>query len=358
MAKGVYKEHYDNTQLLECTDATGKKPGVYFVCSRGRNAGKSYSFSRTLIERFLDTGEKFALITRYRKGLGGLGDGIMGVYIRDKHPLMTIEEIIKMKGVYSEIYLCYVNKEGKSVKNLAGYGLAIAAAGDIKTYSSTFSDVWAMFFDEFQPDNGRYLKDEVRQLIMIQTSLARGVGQKVKDLPIFMCSNTINITNPYFVYTGLIKHIQADTRLYKGDGYVYERCVVEGLAQKLESTGVARAFRGLDYLNYSNDNSWLVSDNGIICKPKNWGRATYIATLSNGDLRVGVRKYPEVGLLYLSKKIDKTCTQVYNVSLNGMLNIPLIKSSFIFELIRTYFNAGQLRVSDGVVKDLVLDFFC
>ena len=53
MAK-LYKNHYDNTKLINSVDADGNKPAFYIVCSRERGPGKTFSFSKLLYEFMIE----------------------------------------------------------------------------------------------------------------------------------------------------------------------------------------------------------------------------------------------------------------------------------------------------------------
>lgn len=354
MAKGFYKEHYTNDKLLEAM--TKKNAEVALVCSRGRSLGKTFSFVKTFVEHFEETGEKVILMCRTQNQVGEIADGIMKGYLEVKRPGYFIKEVRKGYGVYGDVLLCHMEDE-EIVKEHMGYVIPLNAADKIKTISSKFVDSWCMFFDEFQPESGRYLPDEVNKLMSIHTSVARGGGQSRRFFPIYLCSNSINIFNPYFVAMGLTSKIQPNTRVYGEEGkFVYERCHVEGLSTGRKLSGAELTFGGTNV--YDDDNSWLTADDAIICKPDNWGRSVYIATLLRGSESYGVHLYPQVGYMYVSRTIDKTSSYVYNMSLeDGNLNVPFIRSTGIFKQLRSQFELGMVRVQDGGVKDIIFNLF-
>ena len=71
----------------------------------------------------------------------------------------------RQKGKYKELFLNDIS---------CGYAIAINDADSIKKLSHLFSDTTAMFFDEFQSETNKYAPDELKKLISIHTSLARG----------------------------------------------------------------------------------------------------------------------------------------------------------------------------------------
>ena len=57
-------KYYDGTKLLSMTDINGEKPEIY-MCTTNRTGGKTTYFGRLCVNRFLDKGEKFALLYRF-----------------------------------------------------------------------------------------------------------------------------------------------------------------------------------------------------------------------------------------------------------------------------------------------------
>ena len=56
--------YYDGTKLLSMLDLDGLKPEI-FLCTSNRTAGKTTYFSRLCVKKFLDKGEKFAILYRF-----------------------------------------------------------------------------------------------------------------------------------------------------------------------------------------------------------------------------------------------------------------------------------------------------
>ena len=65
--------YYDGTKLLSMNDINGKKPEIY-MCTTNRTGGKTTYFGRLCLNRFLDKGEKFCLIYRFKYELNDVVD--------------------------------------------------------------------------------------------------------------------------------------------------------------------------------------------------------------------------------------------------------------------------------------------
>lgn len=357
MARQPHIGHFTPERILSRSDRLGEKPEIYATCSPERGPGKTYGWCDVLMNDFEATGHQFALLCRYKQELGTVASGVMNEYMRSARPSQSISEV-KVSKNYSEIWLSEGVDEDAS-KTLCGFVFPIASVDPIKRMSSTFSNVWHMFFDEFMPkDNRSYLKHEIEWLLDIHDSIAlRGtVNGQPRRVPLYMASNCIDLYNPYFVAWGLTGQLQPDTVEWSGNGIVYEKVVVEGLAERNANTKFKQAWKG-GTNSTGTDNSWTLSDKTCIGKPDGWGESVYMATLFNETEKYAVRYYPEVGYVYIDRNVDLSHPKKVNMSTDGNLNIPMIRNSYVFEHIRNHLRIGQLRMKDYRIKQLVIDCF-
>lgn len=348
---------YSNEKLLNSVDITGEKPELYIVCSRVRGPGKTFSFTSKLIDDFIETGGKFILLCRHKQEFGPIADGMMKAMLAVRYPGSWVYEKVQGKGQYSKVFL-HRKVDGIETEEHCGYCVAISSADTIKTISSTFTDAIQGYFDEFQPEHdSTYIRDEVTKFLSLHVTFARGVGESRRHFPIYMSSNAISVFNPYFVALDLSPRIQDNTKFVRGDGYVFEKAENAGLAEKHASSGMSRAFKTNQSINFG-DNSWLNDNDSCIGKTDGWGRGVYIATLVDADeTRYAVKLYPDVGMYYVDTKVDINCKNVYNMSLDGDLNLPYIRTNDIFKLLRKKFLQGQVRVRDGNIKSIIIGLF-
>lgn len=348
------KGFYDcEKSLLKMKDANGEDPAVYFVCSRVRGPGKTYSIGKHLIKDYFKTGKPFALLARYSKELGSLAEGVFAEMLRDNYPNYFISEKQAMKGTFSEIFLSHKEGEGE-IKERCGFVLPLNAADSLKKISSMFAEVSTLYMDEFQPETGSYLPDEIKKFLSVVGSVSRGGGSSVRYVPVIMSSNTISILNPYFEQTGLSTALQENTKKFKGDGFVYQKVENAELVEKHRAQGIARAFKNASSIDYSDD-TWMVDNYSGIEKPtKEWGTAPYIATLMSDGKSYGVYFYRASRYLYISHKVDSTYPCVYSVKVDGSPNVA-IKTTNLYNNIRDGITRGTIRFDSLETKRLALE---
>lgn len=100
-----------------------------------------------------------------------------------------------------------------------------------------------MFFDEFQSETNHYCNDEIRKFLSIHTSIARGNGEQIRYVPVYMCANPVSIINPYYVEMGISERLNDDTRFLRGDGFVLEQGYVESASEAQKQSGLIAHFR-------------------------------------------------------------------------------------------------------------------
>lgn len=350
MAK-VYQDYFDIGHMID----KAKEDHICFVIAvsedKERGAGKTYSSARYLYEKYLHEGERFVIFVRRVKELGHIAEGVFNNYLGDNHPNTTIYEK-KQDNVFSIVYQSTGTGEDKTI-DVVGYVCPLVNARNIKQYRGIFQSANVRYFymDEFMPLDGQYLKDETDLMKTIYDT----VNGKVEDLPIIMTANTISLGNPYFTMLKLNGKLQSNTRKLKTDTCIYENVTVEGLAEKHMNSAANRAF-GKNTEEYVS-NVWIGDNNSLVCKPEGWGRAVYTCTFIYNGQRLGVYVYPAIGYRYVSRTTDKSCVYEYNLTLEGELNYPLLKTTNLLDRFRKDFFKGIVRVADGGIQKILLEVF-
>ena len=337
-------KYYDGTKLLSMLDINGRKPEI-FMCTTNRTGGKTTYFSRLMVNRFLDKGEKFAILYRYNYELDECADkffkDVGRLFFKDK--VMTNKR--RASGIFHELFLDEVS---------CGYAISLNSCDQLKKYSHLFSDVSRIMFDEFQSETNHYCPDEIRKLLSVHTSIARGNGEQIRYVPVYMLSNPVSIINPYYVELGISNRLKDDTKFLKGDGFVLEQGFVESASQAQLDSGFNRAFARNSYVAYSAECVYLNDSKAFIDKPS--GNSRYLGTLKYNGTDYGIREFPELGIVYCDDKADSTYNYKVTVTTEDHeINYVMLRKSDLFlSNLRYLFEHGCFRFKDMKCKDAVL----
>ena len=337
-------KYYDGTKLLSMLDINGNKPEIYMVTTN-RTGGKTTYFGRLAINRFIKNGSKFGLIYRYNYELDDIVDkfykDIGSLFFQDKE--MTSKR--RANGIFHELFL-----DGKS----CGYALSLNNADMIKKYSHLFSDIELLIFDEFQSETNHYCDNEVKKLLSVHTSIARGQGKQVRYVPVIMIGNAVSIINPYYIELGISARLKDDTKFLKGDGFVLEQGYIDTASIAQKESGFNRAFSRNKYVAYSSENVYLNDSKAFVEKPT--GDSRYIATLKYNDSYYGIREFLEDGIIYCDDRPDKTFRLKITVTTaDHEINYVMLKRNDMFlSNLRFYFEKGCFRFKDLRCKEAVL----
>ena len=337
-------KYYDGTKLLSMKDINGNKPEIY-MCTTNRTGGKTTYFGRLCVNRFLNKGEKFGLIYRYNYELDDITDKFFKDIGSLFFPNMTMTSKRRASGIFHELFL-----DEKS----CGYAFSLNSADQIKKYSHLFNDIERMLFDEFQSETNHYCTDEVKKLLSVHTSVARGQGEQVRYVPVYMLSNPVSIINPYYVEMGISERLRDDTRFLRGDGFVLEQGYVDSASKAQKESGFNRAFSKNSYVAYSSECVYLNDNKSFIEKPTSKGR--YLATLKYKGTDFGIREFPEGGIIYCDDKPDSTFNLKITVTTDDHeINYVMLKrNDFFLSNLRWYFERGCFRFKDLRCKEAVL----
>lgn len=340
----MQNKYYDGTKLLSMLDINGNKPEIY-LCTTNRTGGKTTYFGRLCINRFLDKNEKFGLIYRYNYEL----DDIVDKFYKDLGSLFfsghTMTSKKRASGIFHELFL-----DEKS----CGYALSLNSADQIKKYSHLFSDISRLIMDEFQSETNHYCTDEIKKFISIHTSIARGQGEQVRYVPVYMLSNPVTIINPYYIELGISSRLKNETKFLKGDGFVLEQGYVESASLEQEKSGFNRAFSGNTYTAYSSQAVYLNDNKAFIDKPK--GKNRYLCTLKYHGTEYGLKEYTEEGFIYCDDNPDTSFkTKITTTTDDHNINYVMLKrNDFFLSNLRFLFEKGCFRFKDMKCKEAVL----
>ena len=337
-------KYYDGTKLLSMLDINGYKPEIY-MCTTNRTGGKTTYFGRLCINRFLDKNEKFGLIYRYNYELDDIADKFYKDLGSLFFPGYTMTSKRRAKGTFQELFL---NEKS------CGYALSLNNADQIKKYSHLFSDIQRMIFDEFQSETNHYCDNETKKFISIHTSIARGQGEQVRYVPVYMLSNPVSIINPYYVEMGISGRLKDETKFLRGDGFVLEQGYIESASIEQKNSGFNRAFSKNSYTAYSSECIYLNDNKAFVEKPA--GKSKYLCTLRYKGSDFALREYTESGLIYCDDKADSSfLTRISVTTDDHNINYVMLKrNDFFLSNLRYFFEHGCFRFKDMRCKEAVL----
>lgn len=350
-------KYYDGTKLLSLKDINGNKPEIY-ICTTNRTGGKTTYFGRLCVNRFIDKGEKFCLIYRYNYEL----DSVADKFFKDIGRLFFGDYFMRSErranGIYHELFLCKNTDDPKVGGNSCGYAISLNSADQIKKYSHLLSDTKRMLFDEFQSETNHYCSDEIKKLLSVHTSIARGAGEQIRYVPVFMLSNPVSIINPYYIELGISNRLKQDTKFLRGDGFVLEQGYVESASEAQKQSGFNRAFAKNEYVAYSSECVYLNDNQAFIDKPS--GTSRYLCTLRYHSTDFALREFPEEGIIYCDDRADSTFKQKIAVTTedHNVNYVMLKRNELFFANLRYYFEHGCFRFKDLRCKEAVLKALC
>lgn len=265
-----------------------------------RGCGKTFWFKWWAIKDFIDNGNQFAYVRRYKPAL-----------------------MESMKTFFQDIAFKFPGHsfrvEGKTLyidDKIAGYGFTLSTGKTFKSVS--YPLINKMAFDEFLIEPGNlehYLTDEVGSFLNLYETIARP-GSGHVDVVVVFLSNAITWTNPYFIHFNVRKPKTHDKngKLIGKNGEV----LIE-LTEQLEFREAKRTSRygsiinGSIFADYSIENKFLLDDETFIeHKGKN---ARYFFTLRYMNKEFGVWIDYTEGKIWVSDDIDPSFKFIIAITL-------------------------------------------
>lgn len=340
----ITMQYYDSTELRSKKDLDGLPPEIWITCGN-RAAGKSYNWKKFLLEEYINNGKKFMLVMRW---VYEISDAAIAFY-KDLEeidfPGHTMEDVGEKRGLYKTITF-----DGKE----CGYCVYLNSADALKKCSSRFTDVDYMFLDEFQSETGKYCDDEVKKLMSIHSSVARGKGEQTRRVPLIMCSNLVSLINPYFCALGIHKRIRDNTHFLRGKGWVLEFCFSQTAAKASKDSRFNQAFSDNKYFDYLTNPEYLLNNNSFVEK-RSLSNGTYECTVKSNGISYGIWSLNSV--LYCSEKYDPNFPYKIAATIEDHDTNTLIVKRHSFQVMkwREYFQGGLWRFENLNCKEAIIN---
>jgi hypothetical protein len=301
---------------------------LYFVIGE-RGCGKTFNAKRTVLNRFLKTGEQFIYLRRYKTEL----DTALATFWNDLQDNGYFEDYtlkVKKNKMLTE-FTC----NGK----VCGYGVPLSTANILK--STAFPKVKTIIFDEFLLDNSgtyRYLKNEVTMVLdTIETTF------RLRDGRVLFLGNALSITNPYFAYFNLELPYNSEFKTFKDGAIVVNYIKNMKYREAKKQSKFGKLIENTEYGRYAIDNQMLRDNQHFIEKKPSesifWG-----VLIINGN-NIGIW-HSKNGYLYLSNKYDPNTTHKFACDFNDHTEQTIFlnaRENYYLRLCVTAYKQGWLK---------------
>ena len=278
--------YYDYTKILTYNAFIN-----FLIGERG--VGKTYGASKFVTSRFINKGEEFVYIRRYKSEL--------------QKAVPEFFKALVNNNEFPDHELATKGNKFMIDDKVAGYSFSLSTAQSLK--STNFPKVKTIIYDEFIIEEGQnhYIKNEVENFLGMIESISR-----MRDVRIFMLANAVTITNPYFIYFDISLPYNTDIKTYK-DGlilvqYMYNKEYREAKAQ----TKFGRLTFGTEYSKYANENNFRLDNKNFIEKKTGSSRCSF--GIKYKDVTYGVWFDYNAGKIFVS--LDVNSTQIFACTLN------------------------------------------
>lgn len=339
--------YYDGSTLLKKKTLSGDLPEI-FISQTLRTYGKTTWFNHLVMDHWHESDKRvpFGLLFRYKYELEGVAMRFQESVRELYYPGLEMTQTPIMQGSIMELF---ANDE------LCGYAFCLSGFEAVKKCSNMLSSIREYIFDEFQNEDGKYIKNEVNKFISIHTSIARAPGKPVRYVPVYMLANKVSLFNPYYTAMGITGRFQKRTKYLRGDGYVMESLSNVDLSQRMQNSGFNKAFASEDYMRYITDVDFL-NEGEADDILKLAGEKRYFCNLSDGSkLCYGV--YRSGPLTYISAKGNPTSKQNIGLSKRAhfQLGSGVINRTEFLRFLREQYNEGSLFFQNDKVKTNVIN---
>ena len=302
-----------------------------------RGVGKSYSLKHYCLKRFIEKGEQFIYLRRYKKEL----DAALATYFDDFYNNGVFEEYdFKVKkGNVITTFTC----NGK----VCGYAVPLSTSNILK--STSFPKVKTILFDEFMLDNAgtyHYLKNEPTMALDVFETVFRLREGKM----IYVGNATSIYANPHLAYFNIELPYNSEYKSYKDGTIVVNYIKNLKYREEKRKTKFGSLIDGTDYGRYCIDNlSLRDNENFIAKKPAN---STFYGVIIVNGLYLGIWSGND-GYLYLSEKFDPNTLHKFVFDYNDHTEQTIFTSArrnmYLGMCVRGY-KQGWLRFENQKVK--------
>lgn len=343
-------KYYSLDNLKKQKDINGNEPYFYMITGN-RSAGKTTALLLESLKLHKESGKQVLFLYRVKDEIGAVGEIYKDVLQLYPEYGITVETKKIVHGIVARMLLTTTNGE----QNILGFAVALNDCDKLKKYSSIFVDVELIVFDEYQLENGKYLKDEIQKLQSVIFSVSRGGGKQSRPVKTYLLGNTVTLMNPYFIFFGIHKRLRDNTHFLRGDRWVAEFEFNKAASDAIDKNPMSAVFKGSNYVKYSKENVYLSDSSAFIDKAT--GKSNYLFTIIQDNESYAVREYYEQGIVFVDKTVDAGCPNVvtFDSASHNQNTLMLSTHAYIFDYLNNAYKLGLLRFKDLKCKNIILD---
>lgn len=324
------KKYHDRSLVLSYNCS------LMFICLV-RGVGKTFTYKRFCIERFINNSEQFVVIRRYTKEVNECREKFFKDVLQ-YYP----DHKIEVRG--SNIYID---------KKQAGCFIALSKASYYK--SSAYPFVYNILFDEALPEGkyNRYLPDECDAFANLICTIVRR-----RDFRCFIIFNRISTITPYNIYFNLPPF---DKNYYDKKRGILVWCdekLNASTNDKNEESMFSKVFDGTNYKKYAIDGTRSLSggeDDRI--KKRNKTTSNLIYIINNSGKYFGVFIDNKTLDVYIDANCDLTYPIKYNFDVSNLRDCEKLfdKTTNHAKIVKNAMRYGYLYYNDLYSKMISYD---
>lgn len=261
-----------------------------------RSAGKSFFWKRYCINMWLKKKEKYVYVRRYQADLDMVCPTLF-----DDMKIKFPDNEIRVEG--DKIYIDNV---------VAGYAIPVSKFTKYKSVS--MEDVTTILFDEFLPEDGRYLGGREKPMLEPELCLnfyqtvGRGYKKPIREnLRFIFIANAVTKNNPYFRYFKIDRELCDDAKFISRTGYTVQIVNQETVTNAIQKTEFGKLISGTRYGEYALTNDYILDETAFIeSKPKGTHYPLYIVVCDGVEYLF--IQYPDLGIWYITEQLGNTDT--------------------------------------------------
>lgn len=239
------------------------------------------------------------------------------------------------------------------------WGFCMHNVDALKKHSLLFTHIEEMFFDEYQKEDGRYLKDEIKKFLSVCTTIGRGQGMSSRPIKVTLLGNYVTLMNPYLIYLDVHKRIRDNTKFLRGPHWICHFHINEIAKSEMQNNPLLSIFSEEKYLKSSSEGVYL-NDSNLFIQSTPKGKNFNLCTIVHNNRYYAVLEFYNNGIVYVTD--DKNVVRKNHEQLLAFKdndhnqNTMLISHyDYIYKSLKSYYHRGILRFRNIESKNMMFD---